>query len=136
MTEKLHENWLKFAFDDLCSAEILLAAGIFNMVCFHAQQCVEKTIKALLAALRQPLPRSHNLIRLRQMAEEALGYSVDIDSEVLRFLNDIYLDSRYPQELGLLPEGQPGAADAQRALTGAQKIYSDLKALIDQTISP
>ena len=136
MTEKLYENWLTFAFDDLRSAEILLAAGIFNMVCFHAQQCVEKTIKAVLAALRQPLPRSHNLIRLRQMAEEALGYSVDIDAEVLRFLNDVYLDSRYPQELGLLPEGKPDAADAQRALTGAEKIYSELKALIDHNIAP
>jgi HEPN domain-containing protein len=135
MTEKLYENWLRFAFDDLRSAEILLAAGIFNMVCFHAQQCVEKALKALLAALRQPLLRSHNLIRLRQMAEEALGYSVDIDAEALRFLNDVYLDSRYPQELGLLPEGQPDAAEAQKAFTEAQRIYSELKALIDPKIT-
>jgi HEPN domain-containing protein len=135
MTEKLYENWLKFAFDDLRSAEILLAAGIFTMVCFHAQQCVEKTLKALLAALRQPLPRSHNLIRLRQIAEDALGYSVDIDPEALRFLNDVYLESRYPQDIGLLPEGQSGAVEAQRALSGAQRIYSDLKTLIDQTMA-
>jgi HEPN domain-containing protein len=134
MTEKLHENWLQFAFDDLRSAEILLAAGIFTMVCFHAQQCAEKALKAVLAAHRQPIPRSHNLIRLRQMAEEALGFGIDIDAEPLRFLNDIYLDSRYPQELGLLPEGLPGLAEAQKALTEAEKIYLELKALIDRKI--
>jgi HEPN domain-containing protein len=48
MTEKLYENWLQFAFDYPRSAEILLAAGIFTMVCFHAQQCVEKALKAVL----------------------------------------------------------------------------------------
>jgi hypothetical protein len=46
------------------------------------------------------------------------------------FFNDVYLDNRYPQELGLLTEGKPDAADAQRALTRAQIIYSELKALI------
>lgn len=134
MTEKLYENWLKFAFDDLHSAELLWAAGIFNMVCFHAQQCAEKALKAVLSALRQPIPRSHNLNRLRQIVEEALGYALDLDAESLRFLNDIYLDSRYPQELGLLPEGQPGAAEAQKALLEAEKIYSELKGLIDRKI--
>ena len=68
------------------------------------------------------------------MAEEALGYPVNIDGEALRFLNDIYLDSRYPQELGLLPDGLPGAVEAQKALAEAEKIYSELKALIDRKI--
>jgi HEPN domain-containing protein len=136
MTEKLYENWLNFAFDDLRSAEILMAAGIYNMVCFHAQQSAEKALKAVLAVLRQPIPRTHNLIRLRQMAEGALGFGVDIDLEALRFLNDVYLDSRYPQELGLLPEGLPNALEAQRALEEAQRIYAELKALIDRKIDP
>lgn len=135
MIAKLHENWLQFAFDDLCSAEILLTANILNMVCFHAQQCAEKALKAVLAARRQPIPRSHNLIRLRQRAEEALGFGIDIDAEALRFLNDIYLDSRYPQELGLLPEGLPGLSEAHKALTEARKIYLELKALIDHKLS-
>lgn len=134
MTEKLYENWLQFAFDDLRSAEILLAAGIFTMACFHNQQCVEKALKAVLTALRQPIPRTHNLIRLRQMAEDSLGYGIDIDGEALRFLNDVYLDSRYPQDLGLLPEGLPGLAEAQKALIEAEKIYLELKALIDRKI--
>ena len=81
MTEKLYDNWLKFASDDLRSAEILLQANIFNMVCFHSQQCVEKALKAALTALRQSIPRTHNLIRLRQITEEALGYPVNIDGK-------------------------------------------------------
>ena len=34
------ERWLVFAREDLCMAELALAEGIFNQVCFHAQQCV------------------------------------------------------------------------------------------------
>ncbi|NIR70935.1 HEPN domain-containing protein [candidate division KSB1 bacterium] len=37
------EKWLKFAEDDLRSAEVLLQEDIFNMVCFHCQQAVEST---------------------------------------------------------------------------------------------
>ena len=68
------------------------------MVCFHCQQAVGKTFKALLA-----VPRTHNLIRLRQLCEDALGSELKIDDDALSFLNDIYLDSRYPADLGLLP---------------------------------
>ena len=41
-------RWLVFAREDLRMAELALAEGIFNQVCFHAQQCVEKAIKSWL----------------------------------------------------------------------------------------
>ncbi len=39
------ERWLIFAREDLRMAELALVEGIFNQVCFHAQQCVEKAIR-------------------------------------------------------------------------------------------
>ena len=39
------ERWLAFAREDLRMAELALSESIFNQVCFHAQQCVEKAIK-------------------------------------------------------------------------------------------
>jgi len=42
MTTKLPELWLQFAADDLKSANVLLAEGLYNIVCFHSQQAVEK----------------------------------------------------------------------------------------------
>ncbi|HDM74842.1 MAG TPA: HEPN domain-containing protein [Deltaproteobacteria bacterium] len=47
MNVNLPELWLKYADDDLRSAEVLLVEGIYNMVCFHAQQAVEKFFKSL-----------------------------------------------------------------------------------------
>jgi HEPN domain-containing protein len=32
-----------------------------DTVCFHAQQCVEKYLKAFLAALGKPFPRTHDI---------------------------------------------------------------------------
>jgi len=127
MTKKIFETWLQYAADDLKSAEVLLRAKIYNMVCFHAQQAVEKTLKAMLAAANQPIPRLHNLIRLQHLVEDALGYNLDIPEEDLMFLNDIYLDSRYPTDLGVLPGGLPNAEDARRAYQYALKIYESLE---------
>jgi HEPN domain-containing protein len=42
------ERWLAFAREDLRMAELALPEGLFNQVCFHAQQCVEKAIKGWL----------------------------------------------------------------------------------------
>ena len=39
------EHWLIFAHQDLRMAELALDEGIYNQVCFHSQQCVEKAIK-------------------------------------------------------------------------------------------
>ena len=36
----------------------------YNDVCFHAQQCVEKYLKALLQEASLPIERTHNLIVL------------------------------------------------------------------------
>ena len=47
-----------------------------------------------------------------------------IDEEQIIFLNDIYIDSRYPADFGLLPSGKPNEEDARRALAIATEIDS------------
>lgn len=42
------ERWLTFAHEDLKVAGILLSEQIYNQVCFHSQQAVEKALKCLL----------------------------------------------------------------------------------------
>jgi len=43
------EAWLAIAAEELQSAEYLAEKKLFRMVCYHAQQSVEKTLKALLS---------------------------------------------------------------------------------------
>jgi HEPN domain-containing protein len=45
------EAWLKISAEDLQSAEVLFERKLFRMACYHAQQSVEKVLKALLADL-------------------------------------------------------------------------------------
>jgi HEPN domain-containing protein len=41
-------DWLAFAAEDLQVAELTLTSDLYNQVCFHAQQCTEKALKAWL----------------------------------------------------------------------------------------
>ena len=91
MSAKLPELWLKYADDDLAGAEILLNEKIYNIVCFHCQQAVEKLLKSIIAAYGQEIPRIHNLIRLTSICEELHGDSFALDDEALIFLNDVYI---------------------------------------------
>jgi HEPN domain-containing protein len=54
-------DWLHFAREDLCVAELAFSAQIYSQVCFHAQQCVEKALKASLRHHGIVPPRSHQL---------------------------------------------------------------------------
>ncbi len=130
MTVKLPELWLQYAADDLKSAKVLLNEGIYNISCFHSQQAVEKLLKAFVAAYDQPIPRTHNLIRLHKICEDLYGQKLEIDNEKLILLNDVYIDSRYPADFGILPSGQPGKKEAIKVYRSAEELDSILRALI------
>ena len=63
-------------------------------------------LKSIIAYHRKEIPRTHNLVRLQSVCEDLLGKKLDIEEEKLLFLNDVYIDSRYPADFGLLPGGQ------------------------------
>jgi len=130
MTPNLVELWLKYAQDDLNSASVLLREGIYNMVCFHSQQAVEKVLKSIIAHYRMEIPRTHNLIRLQGICENLSGEKLEIDDGKLMFLNDVYIDSRYPADFGLLPGGQSTETDARKAYVSADTIFKYLRSLL------
>jgi len=130
MNERLPDLWLNYSIDDLDSAEVLLKARIPNMVCFHSQQAVEKLFKAYIASHSIEIPKTHNLIRLQAIWEDLAGEEFNIKDEEISFLNDVYIDSRYPADFGLLPSGKPSMEDAQKALRIAQKIDSFLRPIV------
>jgi HEPN domain-containing protein len=60
-------RWLTFAREDLRVAELVLREGIYNQACFHAQQCVEKALKALISHSRASAPpKTHDITGLWQ----------------------------------------------------------------------
>lgn len=58
------DRWLGFARQDLRIAELAMNEGLYNQVCFHSEQCVEKVLKAWLAEKGKKIPRSHSMADL------------------------------------------------------------------------
>jgi HEPN domain-containing protein len=57
-------QWVQKAENDLTSAAQVLKLGQFSpadTVCYHAQQCVEKYLKALLINHNLDFPKTHNI---------------------------------------------------------------------------
>ncbi|EKQ67318.1 hypothetical protein OsccyDRAFT_3575 [Leptolyngbyaceae cyanobacterium JSC-12] len=112
-----YERWLAFARDDLRMAELAMTENLYNQVCFHAQQCAEKTIKA-----QGPTPpRTHRLGDLVNLLDPNLVTAIALD---VQLLDRFYILTRYPDALpGSLPEGLPEASDAQEALSVARQVF-------------
>lgn len=83
----------------------------YDAVCFHAQQCVEKLMKAVLISKNQLPPRTHDLVRLNGLLEAAVpGWSWPLPD--LRLLDRAAVDFRYPGESADLDEAQQALAVA------------------------
>ncbi len=89
------ERWMSFAREDLRAAEILLREDVFSQACFHAQQAVEKALKAALLH-RDParsLPRTHSISELTD-AQETVAIAREVLATVARFLAPWSVESR------------------------------------------
>ena len=123
-------EWLDRAGDDLSAAELLLTRPeLTNMVAFHAQQAVEKTLKAALEELNIAPIRTHSLTRLYGLIEPQMPISVDRD--MLDRLEAVYTQSRYPGELGLLPHGKPSQGEAKSLYRFARQLYEQVQAELE-----
>jgi HEPN domain-containing protein len=122
------EEWIKIGEEELQAAEHLFEASLYRMVCYHAQQAVEKILKAILTEREIEFSRTHNLLDLSNAVKE-IGYESPLSVEDAVFLNSVYR-ARYPAALGLLPTGEPTKEDADRALQSAQKMYEWLKEVL------
>jgi len=64
------QNWVDYACEDLRMAELALKDKIYNQVCFHSQQCVEKILKALIEFKGHLHPQTHKLADLLSSVPE------------------------------------------------------------------
>lgn len=104
-------EWLNSARDDLSLiVHILSDENLTHLVAFHAQQAIEKSLKALLEFKNQTVPKTHSLNRLFTLVGDDMK---NIDYDLVHTLDGLYIDSRYPGDFGLLPDGKPSLKDAQ-----------------------
>ena len=72
-------------------------------VCFHAQQCAEKYLKAALVAKGSPFPKTHDLLALDTLCQQA-GLTLGMDIDVLSGLSAYAITVRYPGEAPTVEE--------------------------------
>jgi HEPN domain-containing protein len=119
-------DWLKSAETDLLTVtEILENPALTTVVAFHAQQCIEKVFKALIEEHDLPFARTHDLLTLKGLTDRICPLAVDED--LLSLLNKLYIDARYPGELGLLPTGRPSIDDAHEFHQIAYEVIKGVK---------
>jgi len=74
-------------------------------VCFHAQQCVEKYLKAILILRKRGFPKTHDLVALSDLCARA-GVIVPMDADELDRLSAYAVQVRYPGEEPTLEEAR------------------------------
>jgi len=100
-------SWVNFAEEDYAMASLSLRrkTPLTNGACFHAQQCVEKYLKAILVRQKQPFPRTHDLRLLSNLCTKA-GVLVEINADGLDLLSSYALRARYPGDVPTLEEAR------------------------------
>ena len=123
-------QWLESAEMDLGSiGQILPREDLTPVAAFHSQQCVEKCFKAVLEEYAQKVPREHSTLKLYGLVRDLI--SLEVDSEMLTDLDNLYIESRYPGELGLLPNGKPTREDAHRFYHFARTLHDEIKRILE-----
>ena len=109
-------RWVEKAEEDFRATQILLGVEEFppSVVGFHAQQCVEKYLKAFLVSQGVKPPRIHDLVLLNSSCLE-----IDPDfrsiTDSLHILNPFSIDFRYPGS-------EVSAEEAREAVKHAEKV--------------
>ena len=125
------EHWLDKAEEDLILVEeIIDNEHLTNMVAFHSQQAIEKSIKAVLEEKENHVPRIHNIITLKGKIETYIELAVD--QEIFDQINELYIDSRYPTDLGLLPDGKPSKELAEKFFNMATEIHKNIRGYLSE----
>lgn len=124
------KEWLLAAKLDLDSIPYLLKdERLTPVVAFHCQQAVEKSLKSVLELQRKKIPKIHKL----QTLIDRLEIDLDVSDETIQILDDLYIESRYPGDLGLLPSGKPTLDEAKKFYEFAKGIYDKICKLVEET---
>jgi HEPN domain-containing protein len=92
------QDWLLHANSDLELARTGKSPKVlFETLCFHAHQAVEKAIKAVLVAHKVPIIKSHNIGALIKLLPEDIQRLPELKEAM--GLTDYAVLSRYPGDL-------------------------------------
>ena len=119
------KEWITAAEDDLLSAKKLVdESRLTNIVAFHCQQCLEKSFKGFIEEKDLSFIKSHDLLRLCDITGIQLPENETI---MLETINEVYIDARYPADLGLMPQGKPTTREALKFIAFTESLFNKIK---------
>jgi len=128
MNIKMAKEWLKASQDDIKVISNIIDLGdLTHIVAFHSQQSVEKSLKALLEYQNKPVPKIHKITKLITSIDGFIVY----DKELINLLDSLYIESRYPGDMGLLPYGKPTLEDAKEFYEFANDIFEKVCQILE-----
>jgi HEPN domain-containing protein len=129
--KQITKDWLETANLDLeAIAHIIQNDRLTGHVAFYAQQAIEKSLKAIMEESGERVPKIHSLSKLFGLC--ATFISFPFEEDIIIALDSLYIESRYPGEFGLLPEGKPNQKQAKAFYDFAQNIFESVKLHLEQ----
>lgn len=125
-TPELLRKWIDKADNDLQAASHLLTLGKegpTDTICFHAQQCIEKYLKALLIVRRIAFPKTHDLHALMTLLPDECRPTLDKMTQ--EQMTDYATVGRYPDEII-----DPSLAETRKAVAIARRIRKEVRRLL------
>jgi len=121
-------GWLQRAHSDLQIGRVAWRArGVLPAdVCFHAQQCAEKALKALLLHRETVFPKTHTIEVLLDLLK-ASGLTIPEGVDEAFELSDYAVQTRYPGEWEPITK-----AEAQHALERAALVLAWVEAQLEK----
>jgi HEPN domain-containing protein len=114
------------------SLAIIPNEHLTNIVAFHSQQAVEKSLKGIIEEFEIGFEKIHNLERLLGVVIKRVNLEVDID--FIKRLDEVYISTRYPSDLGLIPSGKPSMQDAKELYDFANAFYRIVLKLLEKSV--
>ena len=116
-------RWLRYAAEDLTTAETLLAQAHVppRQACWFAQQAAEKALKAVLIFLQIDFRRTHDLNVLRDLLPESWQLKTALPN--LKDLNRWAVEARYPEKMR-----EATKAEASTAVEQARAVWTSVSA--------
>ncbi|WRS26837.1 HEPN domain-containing protein [Oscillospiraceae bacterium MB08-C2-2] len=122
-----YDDWMERAYEDvLCARLLAQKEDCLNGAAFHAQQAVEKSLKAYILFKSRSLVDGHNLVWL---CKKAAGWDAGLRDWLgsCITLNRFYIEARYPADISI--ELEP--AQAQGFADLAEKLFDYVGQAID-----
>jgi HEPN domain-containing protein len=123
-------EWITKAENDLKTAAytIKMSTGWpTDTICFHAQQCVEKYLKAFLVIKGIDFPKTHDIEHLVSLLPENIWLKLGIEEQ--RRLTDYATVTRYPGEYEPI-----SIKEAKNSITLARHVRKEVRNLLPEKI--